>query len=386
MSTKVNLRKSIKIPFNKAHIAGQELSYISEAVRNGDLKGDGPFTAKASKWLEERFDIGKVMLTHSCTGALEIAALLLDIKEGDEVILPSYTFVSTANAFALRGAKPVFIDIRSDTLNMDEALLEEAINERTKAICPVHYAGVGCEMDKISEIAKRKKLVVVEDAAQGIMSKYKDSYLGSIAELATFSFHETKNFSCGEGGALLINDPDFIERAEIIREKGTNRSKFFRGEVDKYTWVDLGSSYLPSEVVAAFLYGQFEKAEEISKERLKIYNTYQSELQDLADSGKFKLPFIPSQCEHNAHMFYLLFEDESERDKMLEYLRAKSIGAVFHYIPLHTSPMGESYGYKQGDLPVTEKVSSTILRLPLFCGLTVEEQAEVIAGVKEFYL
>lgn len=377
------------IPFNKAYIAGNELQYIAEAVKAGELKGDGPFTRKCQQWLEEKFGCSKVLLTHSCTAALEMSAILIDIQEGDEVIMPSYTFVSTANAFALRGAKPVFIDIREDTLNLDERLIEKAITKKTKAICPMHYAGVGCEMKTILEIAKQNNLKVIEDSAHGIMAKCAtkdgEKYLGTIGDIGTFSFHETKNFSSGEGGAILLNDPQYHEKAEIIREKGTNRSKFFRGEVDKYTWVDLGSSYLPSEIIAAFLYGQLEKAEEITKKRHDIWQRYWNLLSPLAEKGICKLPFTPENCAHNAHMFYLILDNQEQRDDLIAHLYSKRIGGVFHYVPLHTSPMGTRYGYKQGDFPITEKISETIIRLPLYYELTVEDQERVCREIEIYF-
>ena len=374
------------IPFNKAHIAGKELYYIAEAVLKGELKGDGPFTKRCHEWFQSRFGVAKALLTHSCTGALEMAAILADIKEGDEVIMPSYTFTSTANAFLLRGAKLVFCDIREDTLNIDESLLPGLITEKTKVIVPVHYAGVGCDMESIMSIARANDILVIEDAAHAIMAKYKGQWLGTIGDINTFSFHETKNYSSGEGGALLLNNDNMAVRAEIIREKGTNRSQFFRGEVDKYSWVDVGSSYLPSEIVAAFLYGQLEQADVINNERLTIWNKYNQALKPFEDSGYLRLPIVPEDCEHNAHMFYILANSGVERDELLQHCRDSAIGAVFHYVPLHLSTMGEKLGYKEGDLPKTEELAGRILRLPLYCGLTEGEQNRVCASIAQFFL
>jgi dTDP-4-amino-4,6-dideoxygalactose transaminase len=372
------------IPFNQAHIAGKELYYIAEAVLNGELKGDGPFTRRCHDWLQSQFGVKRALLTHSCTGALEMAAILADIREGDEVIMPSFTFTSTANAFLLRGAKLVFCDIREDTLNMDETLLKGLITDRTKAIVPVHYAGVGCEMDSIMETARQHDLLVIEDAAHAIMAKYKGQWLGAIGDLNTFSFHETKNYSSGEGGALLLGNEALVARAEIIREKGTNRSQFFRGEVDKYSWVDLGSSYLPSEIVAAFLYGQLEQADKINSERLGIWDRYYQSLKPLEENSLLRLPIIPDSCEHNAHMFYVLLNSDVERDELLQCYREQNIGAVFHYVPLHLSTMGEALGYKKGSLPRTEDLAMRILRLPLYCGLSVDDQNRVCDVAAEF--
>jgi dTDP-4-amino-4,6-dideoxygalactose transaminase len=373
------------IPFNKAHIAGKELYYIAEAVLKGELKGDGPFTDKCHEWLEQKFDIRRALLTHSCTAALEMAAILSDLAAGDEVIMPSFTFTSTANAFLLKGAKPVFCDVREDTLNIDEKLIESLITPRTKAICVVHYAGVGCEMDEIMRIADKYGLKVIEDAAHAIMAKYKGRWLGGIGHIGTYSFHETKNYSSGEGGAILLNNEFLAKRAEIIREKGTNRSQFFRGEVDKYTWVDVGSSYLPSEIVAAFLYGQLERADEINNERLGIWNFYKDQLSTIANMGDLSLPYIPSECEHNAHMFYVKTSGLQERTSLLDHCRKSGVYAVFHYVPLHLSTMGERLGYRAGQFPVTEKIAEQILRLPLFCGLSIEDQARVAGSVASFY-
>jgi len=374
-----------KIPFNKPSFTGKELEYIQDAILNKwHISGDGYYTKKCQELMEKKFSAKKVLLTTSCTHALEMAAMLLDLKEGDEIIMPSYTFVSTANACMLRGAQPIFVDIRKDTKNIDENLIEEKITDRTKAIVPVHYAGVACEMDQIMQIAKKHKLYVIEDAAQGVSSKYKNKYLGTIGTLGCFSFHETKNFICGEGGALVINDERFIERAEIIREKGTNRNKFFRGEVDKYTWVDIGSSYLPSDLLAAFLYAQFEKIDEITHIRKRIYNRYLQSFEDLSKEQNIEVPFIPEDCESNYHMFYILLKSEEVRHKLIESLRAKDITSVFHYVPLHTSPMGKSLGYKEGDLPVTEIISKRLIRLSFFKDLTIEEQECIINCVKSF--
>ena len=368
------------IPFNKPYMTGKELWYISQAHASGHLAGDGQFTKKCSSWLEQRIGCQKALLTHSCTGALEMAAILADIQPGDEVIMPSYTFVSTANAFVLRGATPVFVDIREDTLNIDETKIEAAITPKTKVIMPVHYAGVSCEMDMIMEIAQRHKLLVIEDAAQGIMSTYKGRPLGSIGHMAALSFHETKNIISGEGGALLINDPRFVERAEIIREKGTNRSQFFRGQVDKYTWVDIGSSYLPGEIVAAFLWAQMEEADVINKRRLDIWTNYHNEFAKLEKSGKVRRPIAPSECEHNAHMYYLLLPTLAARTAFIERLKSKNIYTVFHYIPLHSSPLGRDIGRAVGGMKHTESVSDQLVRLPLWLGLE-DFFADVVAEV-----
>lgn len=376
--------KEIKVPFNKPSFTGNELEYISNAVSNVHISGDGPYTKKCHELLEKRFNAKKVLLTTSCTHALELASILLDLKEGDEVIVPSYTFVSTVNAFMLRGAKPVFIDIREDTKNIDEKLLESKITKKTKAIFPVHYAGIACEMDEIMKIADKHGLYVVEDAAQGVSSKYKGKYLGTIGDLGCYSFHETKNFICGEGGALVINDERFIERAEIIREKGTNRSKFFRGEIDKYTWVDIGSSYLPSDVLAAFLYAQLENIDGISMMRKNIYERYYKGFLDFTREELIELPTIPNDCSSNHHMFYLLLNSEVERDNLIQSLKEKGISSVFHYVPLHSSPMGLAFGYKEGDFPVTEDISRRLLRLPFFNTLTSEEQSYIINHVRNY--
>lgn len=373
------------IYFNVPPVVGNEMKYIQEAIQNHKICGDGEFTKKCNEKLEEMTGVAKALLTTSCTHATEMAALLTDIKEGDEVIMPSYTFVSTADAFVLRGAKAVFVDIRPDTLNIDETLIEQAITERTKAIVPVHYAGVGCEMDTIMEIAKKHHLAVIEDAAQGVMSTYKGKPLGSIGDYGCFSFHETKNLSMGEGGAILINDPDKIEDAEIIREKGTNRSKFFRGQIDKYTWVNYGSSYLPSDMNAAFLWGQLLEADTIYRDRMDSWDHYYASLQELADSGKIELPFIPQDCVHNAHMFYIKTKDLEERTKLIQYLKQNDILAVFHYIPLHSAPAGQKYGRFAGEDRYTTKESERIVRLPLYYGLESDQVEYICERVKEFY-
>lgn len=356
------------IPFNKPYFTGKELHYISEAHSRGQLAGDGYFTKKCNEWLEETTGCKKALLTHSCTAALEMAAILADIQPGDEVIMPSYTFVSTANAFVLRGGVPIFVDIRKDTLNIDEQLIESAITPRTKAIVPVHYAGVACEMDTIMEIAKKHRLIVIEDAAQGVMATYKGQALGSIGDMGCFSFHETKNIISGEGGALLIKNPKFADRAEIIREKGTNRSQFFRGQVDKYTWVDIGSSYLPGELIAAFLWAQIEEAEKITSKRLKIWGHYQqifNKLKPLANT--IRCPIIPDHCNHNAHMFYLLLNDLESRTQFISAMREKSVACTFHYVPLHLSAKAQKISMLPfHNLPNTEELSDRLVRLPLW--------------------
>ncbi|MBM3125974.1 MAG: dTDP-4-amino-4,6-dideoxygalactose transaminase [Chloroflexi bacterium] len=368
----------MKIPFNKPYMSGKELSYIAEAHFNGMLAGDGPFTKRCHNWLEERTGAEKALLTHSCTAALEMAALLLDLKPGDEVIMPSYTFASTANAFVLRGAVPVFVDIRPDTLNIDENLIETAITSKTKAIVPVHYAGVACEMDVIMDIARRHGLMVIEDAAQGIMSSNKGRPLGSIGHLGCLSFHETKNIISGEGGALLINDASLAHRAEIIREKGTNRSQFFRGQVDKYTWCDVGSSYLPGELIAAFLWAQMEAADEITHRRLAIWNTYHQAFAALEHDGQVRRPIVPHGCSHNAHMYYVQLPDADTRNRVVRRLKDEGIGAIFHYIPLHGSPAGLKFGRSHGRLPITESVAARVLRLPLWIGITNAQISKVV--------
>jgi dTDP-4-amino-4,6-dideoxygalactose transaminase len=357
------------IPFNKPYMTGKELWYISQAHHNCQLSGDGPFTKKCHEWLERQTACHKALLTHSCTAALEMAAILADIKPGDEVIMPSYTFVSTANAFVLRGAVPVFVDIREDTLNIDERLIEAAITSRTKAIVPVHYAGVACEMDTIMQIANRYGLIVIEDAAQALMSSYKGKQLGSIGHMAAVSFHETKNIISGEGGALLINDDLFAERAEIIREKGTNRSQFYRGKVDKYTWCDIGSSFLPGELVAAFLFAQMEEAKSITDRRLEAWGIYHEALISLEEYGKIRRPVIPEGCQHNGHMYYILLESLGKKTEMISSLNSQEINAVFHYVPLHTSPFGEKHTRAVGTLSNTVELSGRLLRLPLWIGI-----------------
>ena len=371
----------MNIPFNKPYMTGKELWNISQAHHNGQLSGDGPFTRKCHSWFEETLGCRKALLTHSCTAALEMAAILADIKAGDEVIMPSYTFVSTANAFVLRGAVPVFVDIRDDTLNLDETKIEAAITAKTVAIVAVHYAGVGCEMDAIMAIANGHKLLVIEDAAQGLMATYKGRYLGTIGHLGTLSFHETKNITSGEGGALLINDDRFVERAEIIREKGTNRSRFFRGQVDKYTWVDIGSSYLPGELIAAFLYAQLEEAVTITRTRLDIWENYHESFEELSDKGLIRLPVIPRECVHNAHMYYLLLRSLDDRTRLIAMLKEQGILAVFHYIPLHSSPAGGRYCRTSGPMTVTDSISDCLVRLPLYCELTAGEQRMVLTAV-----
>ena len=368
------------VPFNKPYMTGKELWYISQAHAGGHLAGDGQFTKKCSAWLEQRTGCQKALLTHSCTAALEMAAMLADIGPGDEVIMPSYTFVSTANAFVLRGATPVFVDIRPDTLNIDEARIEAAITPRTKAIVPVHYAGVSCEMDTIMEIARRHNLLVIEDAAQGIMSTYKGRPLGSIGHMAALSFHETKNIISGEGGALLINDARFVERAEVIREKGTNRSQFFRGHVDKYTWVDIGSSYLPGEIVAAFLWAQMEEADAINKRRLEIWANYHQWFSSVEKAEKIRRPSVPRECVHNAHMYYLLLPSLARRTDFIQQLKAKGISTVFHYVPLHSSPRGQLVGRAVGDMANTDSAGDRLVRLPLWLGLE-EQLTDVIQTI-----
>jgi len=371
------------IPFNKPYMTGRELGYIAEAHANGHLSGDGPFTRRCHAWLEATTGARKTLLTHSCTAALEMAALLLDLAPGDEIIMPSFTFVSTANAFVLRGAVPVFVDVRADTLNLDEMLIEAAITPRTRAICVVHYAGVACEMDAINAIAERHGLVVIEDAAQGILSTYKDRPLGALGALAALSFHETKNIIAGEGGALLVNDDRYSERAEIIREKGTNRSQFFRGQVDKYTWVDVGSSYLPGEIVAAFLAAQMEEAERITHERLSIWSRYHEAFAPLEARERVRRPIVPAECRHNAHMYYLLLRDVDERTRFIATMKANGIHPVFHYVPLHSAPAGRRYGRASGDLAVTDRSSDRLVRLPLW--LPDMDQSRVIESVEAFF-
>jgi dTDP-4-amino-4,6-dideoxygalactose transaminase len=371
------------IPFNKPFIIGRELSLIADAVSRGHLSGDGHYTKLCNHWFEEKLHCRKALLTHSCTAALEMAAILCDLQPGDEVILPSYTFVSTANAFALRGAVPVFVDIRPDTLNLDERLIEAAITPRTRAIVPVHYAGVPCEMDAIMTIAQRHNLVVVEDAAQALLSTYKGKALGTIGHFGCLSFHETKNIISGEGGALLINDESFVDRAEIIREKGTNRSQFFRGEVDKYTWVDIGSSYLPSELVSAFLYAQLERADEITAQRCHICSTYAAQLAPLEEAGKLRLPHF--DADSNGHMFYILLDSLATRTALIAHLKAQGIHPVFHYVPLHSSPAGQKYGRVSGRMEVTDDISERLLRLPLHYEMDDADVAHISAAILEFF-
>ena len=375
------------IPFNIPPYIGKELEYVKEAMeKNHKICGDGPFTKKCSEWMENKFNVKKVLLTTSCTHATEMTAILADIKEGDEVIAPSFTFVSTVNPFVLRGAKIVFIDINPKTMNMDENLIEAAITEKTKAILPVHYAGVACNMDRIMEIAKKHNLIVIEDAAQGVMSEYKGKPLGTIGEYGCFSFHETKNYSMGEGGALLINNKENIEKAEIIREKGTNRSRFFRGQVDKYTWVDKGSSYLPSELNAAYLYAQLENADIIYNDRMNTWNKYKELLQELEDKNLIELQYIPEDCKHNAHMFYIKCKDLDERTNLINFLKENNINAVFHYIPLHSAEAGIKFGRFHGEDKYTTKESERLLRLPLYYGLKEEDVEFTSSKIKEFYV
>lgn len=367
------------IPFNAPPVVGTEIEYMQAAMGSGKLCGDGGFTRRCQQWMEQRFGSKKVLLTPSCTASLEMAALLLDIKAGDEVIMPSYTFVSTANAFVLRGAKVVFVDIRPDTMNIDETLIEAAITGKTRAIVPVHYAGVACEMDTIMALAQKYNLFVVEDAAQGVMSTYKGRALGTIGHIGCFSFHETKNYTAGgEGGATLINDPSLVDRAEIIREKGTNRSQFFRGQVDKYTWRDIGSSYLMADLQAAYLWGQLEAAEKINEQRLKLWQAYHDALAPLARAGRIELPAVPKDCVQNAHMFYIKLRDVEDRTALISYLKEADIMAVFHYIPLHACPAGEKFGYFHGEDRFTTKESERLVRLPLFFNLTSANQRTVI--------
>ena len=372
------------IPFNKPHLTGKELEYISQAHLAGQLSGDGPFTKKCHEWLEKFTGCAKVLLTHSCTAALEMSAFLMDIQSGDEVIMPSFTFVSSANAFVLRGGVPVFVDIRLDTLNIDEKLIEAAITPRTKAIVPVHYAGVAAQMDTIITIAKKYDLMVTEDAAQGIMSSYNGKALGCHGQLGTLSFHETKNVISGEGGALLINDPKMIERAEILREKGTNRNQFSRGQADKYRWVDMGSSFLPGEIIAAFLFAQLQEAEHITSMRKKLWQNYHNELEILENKGILRRPVIPKSCEHNAHLYYIILESEEIRNKLIIWLKERNINAVFHYIPLHSSPAGKLYSRTSGSMKNTDDLSARLLRLPMWIGLE-DKQHIVIEAIKSFF-
>ncbi len=373
------------ISFNIPPYVGRESDNINMAIKSRKICGDGEFTKKCGEWLEKKTGTKKALLTTSCTHALEMAAILSEIKPGDEVIMPSYTFVSTADAFVMRGAEIVFVDIRPDTMNIDETLIEDAVTSKTKAVAPVHYAGVGCEMDVILDIARRHCLVIAEDDAQGIMSSYNGQALGTFGTFGCLSFHETKNFSMGEGGALLINDENYIERAEIIREKGTNRSKFFRGQIDKYTWVDCGSSYLPSELNAAYLYAQLEQADKITNDRLASWNKYYNTLKPLADRGAVELPYIPEHCKHNAHMFYIKTENLDERTKLTSYLKENGIGAVFHYVPLHSAPAGKQYGRFHGEDKFTTKESERLLRLPMYYGLKMSEIEYISEKIYDFY-
>ncbi|MCM1568166.1 MAG: dTDP-4-amino-4,6-dideoxygalactose transaminase [Roseburia sp.] len=373
------------IRFNVPPCGEKAMEYIRECVENQKICGDGAYTAKCSRWIEERTGTAKCLLTTSCTHATELAALLSDIQPGDEVIMPAYTFVSTADAFVLRGAIPVFVDIRPDTMNIDEKLIEAAITEKTRAIVPVHYAGVACEMDTIMEIARRHGLVVIEDAAQGVMAFYKGKMLGAIGDFGCYSFHETKNYSMGEGGALLIQHEKDIEKAEIIREKGTNRSKFYRGQIDKYTWVDFGSSYLPSDMNAAYLYAQLEIAERMNEARLSCWERYYEKLFPLAEAGRIDLPSVPEGCSHNAHMFYIKAADIQERTRLIDFLKERGIMSVFHYIPLHTSPAGRRFGRFFGEDKYTTKESERLARLPMYYGLTLEQVDTICDRVQEFY-
>lgn len=371
------------IPFTKTSITDVEKKYISEVLGNNKICGDGKFTKKCNEWFKENCGIENFLLTTSGTHSLEMAALLAGIKEGDEVLVPSYTFVSTANAILLRGATPIFVDMDKRTFNMDVNLIEGKITSKTKAIFPVHYAGVACDMDKILEIAKKHNLIVVEDAAQGVLAYYKNRPLGTIGDYGCYSFHETKNYVMGEGGAIIVRDDEKFEEAEIIREKGTNRSQFIRGDVDKYTWHEIGSSYLPSDILAAILYGQLTRADEIMEKRMKIWNTYNNQLEDLEKQGKLIRPYIPEYAQHNAHMFYIVLPTEQIRNNLMDKLKENGVGATFHYIPLHSSPMGKKLGYKEGDLPVTEEYAGRILRLPLYADMTEEENAYVCKLIKD---
>ena len=376
---------TISIPFNVPPYVGTELEYVKEAIESHKICGDGAFTKKCSEWMEQKFGADKVLLTTSGTTALDMAAILCDIKPGDEVILPSYTFSSTATSFAIRGAQLVFVDVRPDTMNIDETKIEDAITDKTKVIIAMHYAGVACEMDTIMDIARRYNLVVVEDAAQGVMSTYKDRYLGTIGDFGCYSFHETKNYSMGEGGALLINAPEYVERAEIIREKGTDRSKFFRGQIDKYTWVDIGGSYLPSELNAAYLWGQLNSADEINENRLNTWHKYYDALKPLADEGKVELPYIPEECVHNAHMFYIKCKDLKERTEFISFMKAHGIYCSFHYIPLHSAPAGLKLGRFNGEDVYTSKDSDRLVRLPMYYDLKEEAADLVIKMIISFF-
>ncbi|NJP08973.1 MAG: dTDP-4-amino-4,6-dideoxygalactose transaminase [Leptolyngbyaceae cyanobacterium RU_5_1] len=375
----------MKIPFSPLHVTGQELEYVYQAVTSGQLAGDGSFTQKCQSWLEETIGSQKALLTNSCTAALEMAAILANIQPGDEVILPSFTFVSTANAIVLRGGVPVFVDIRPDTLNLDESKVEAAITPKTKAISPVHYAGVGCEMNELMTLAKQYQLTVIEDAAQGILATYENQPIGSFGDMAAFSFHATKNIVSGEGGALVINNPTLVERAEIIWEKGTNRSQFFRGEVDKYTWVDIGSSFLPSELTAAFLWAQLQQAKEINQQRMRVWQQYHKAFEGLELASKVRRPCIPTHCQHNAHIYYLLTNNVDTRTELLARLKAAGIQATFHYVPLHSSPAGQKFGRVSGGMSVTNMTSDRMVRLPLSASLTVDQVDYIIATVLDVF-
>ena len=374
------------IGFNVPPVIGTEEKYVKKAIASHKICGDGEFTKRCSKWMEEKFNAKSVLLTTSCSSALEMSALLADIKPGDEVIMPAYTFVSTANAFVLRGATVVFVDIRPDTMNIDEKLIEDAITDKTKAIVPVHYAGVSCEMDTIMDIAKRHNLKVIEDAAQGVMAKYKEKYLGTIGDIGCYSFHETKNYSMGEGGAVVFKDNKYTDLAEIIREKGTNRSQFFRGQIDKYTWVEYGSSYLPSDINAAYLWAELEQADEINNNRLETWNFYNDNLKELEEKGFIERPYIPKECEHNAHMYYIKTKDLKERTKLIKFLKENGVEAVFHYVPLHTAPAGQKYGRFHGEDKYTTKESERLMRLPMYYGLKQEDKEKVVELIKKFYI
>jgi dTDP-4-amino-4,6-dideoxygalactose transaminase len=383
MGSQLNKLMSTLIPFNRPYMTGRELWLISQAHHSGQLAGDGDFTRRCHTWLEHHFGSAKALLTHSCTAALEMAAILADIQPGDEVIMPSYTFVSTANAFVLRGGVPVFVDIRPDTLNLDEQLVEAAITDKTRAIVPIHYAGVGCAMAPLRDLAEQHNVLLIEDAAQGMMATHEGQPLGSIGHLGTLSFHETKNIISGEGGALLINDPSLVERAEIIREKGTNRSQFFRGQVDKYTWVDIGSSYLPGEIISAFLWAQLEEAESITARRLPLWERYHQAFEPLEQSGRLRRPVIPPNCRHNAHIYYLLLHDLEDRTRFIERMKQAGINCVFHYVPLHSAPQGRIVSRAMGDLPITTDLTNRLVRLPLWVGLEEYQDRVIETALRE---